>query len=167
MGVADHKAAAAKLAALAGAVLTVSDTRTEADDRSGALLKEMLEAAGHRTDAYRIVRDDPEQLREAVLALAEQADFVVLTGGTGMSPRDVTVEVCRPLFDKELEGFGDLFRYLSYQEIGSAAVMSRATAGAIGGSMVFCLPGSAAAVRLAMEKLVLPEVRHLISHIRK
>src|SRR5690606_36268455 len=111
--------------------------------------------------------DEVEAIRRTVLRFAERVDFIVVSGGTGMTPRDVTIEACRPLFSKELEGFGELFRMLSYQEIGSAAVMSRAAAGAMGRTMVFCLPGSKAAVRLATERLILPEIRHLISHIRR
>lgn len=166
MGVHDHKEAAAALQ-LAGAVITVSDTRTEANDESGRLLREQIEAAGHRVAAYCIVKDEKEQIEASVRSFAAQADFVIITGGTGMSPRDVTIEACRPLFTKELEGFGDVFRLLSFEEIGSAAIMSRATAGAVGRTMLFCLPGSKAAVRLAMERLILPEVKHLISTIRK
>jgi molybdopterin adenylyltransferase len=167
MGVQDHKEAAASLGSFSAAVLTVSDTRTEATDESGRLLMELIEAAGHRTGAYRILKNEPEAVREAVAALAEQVDFIITTGGTGMSPRDLSIEACRPLFTRELEGFGDLFRLLSFQEIGSAAILSRATGGSVGRAVVFCLPGSKAAVRLAAEKLILPEIKHLLSQVRK
>lgn len=170
MGVEDHKATAARqVSGLAGAVITVSDTRTEATDESGALMKELITAAGHRVAYYGIVKNEPEQLRELVarLAAAGTADFLITTGGTGISPRDLSIEAVKPLFGKEIEGFGDLFRFLSYQEVGSAALLSRATAGTVGRSVVFCLPGSKAAVRLALEKLILPEVRHLIAQLRK
>jgi molybdenum cofactor biosynthesis protein B len=116
---------------------------------------------------YRIVPDEVEAIQAAVQLARAEADFIVTSGGTGMTPRDVTVEACRPLFTKELDGFGDLFRSISYQEIGSGAVMSRATAGAIGPVMLFCLPGSKGAVRTGLTKLILPEVRHLIAHIRR
>lgn len=168
MGVHDHKEAAAReVAQLSAGILTVSDTRTEETDESGKLLRELLTGAGHRVEAYALVPDETEAIRRTVLQFAERVDFIVVNGGTGMTPRDVTIEACRPLFTKELEGFGELFRMLSYEEIGSAAVMSRAAAGALGRVMLFCVPGSRGAVRLAADRLILPEIRHLISHIRK
>ncbi|BAD40597.1 MogA/MoaB family molybdenum cofactor biosynthesis protein [Symbiobacterium thermophilum] len=168
MGVHDHKEEAARaVGQLTAGIVTVSDTRTAETDESGQLLRELLTGAGHRVEAYAIVPDEVEAIRSAVVRFAERVDFVVVNGGTGMTPRDVTIEACRPLFSKELEGFGELFRMLSYQEIGSAAVMSRAAAGAVGRVMLFCLPGSKGAVRLATERLILPEIRHLVSHIRK
>lgn len=167
MGVADHKEAAAGLGSFSAAVLTVSDSRTEATDESGKLLQEMIRAAGHTVGAYRLVKNEVETVRATVAELAGQVDFIITTGGTGMSPRDLTIEACRPLFTKELEGFGDVFRLLSFQEIGSAAILSRATGGAIGRAVLFCLPGSKAAVRLAAEKLILPEIKHLVSQVRK
>lgn len=167
MGVQDHKEAASGLGAFSGAVLTVSDSRTEATDESGKILMELIEAAGHAVGAYRLVKNDPDVVRETVRELAGSVDFIITTGGTGMSPRDLTIESCRPLFTKELEGFGDVFRLISFQEIGSAAILSRATGGSVGRALVFCLPGSKAAVRLAAEKLILPEIKHLISQVRK
>lgn len=167
MGVQDHKEAAAGLANLSGAVLTVSDSRTEATDESGKLLQELILAAGHRVGHYQLVKNEPDVVRAVVTDLATRVDFIITTGGTGMSPRDLSIEACRPLFTKELEGFGDLFRLLSFQEIGSAAILSRATGGSVGRAMVFCLPGSKAAVRLAAEKLILPEIKHLIAQVRK
>lgn len=167
MGVQDHKEAAAGLENLSGAVLTISDSRTEATDESGRLLQELIVGAGFAVGAYRLVKNDMDVVRETVRELARQVDFIITTGGTGMSPRDLTIETLRPLFVKELEGFGDVFRLLSFQEIGSAAILSRATGGSVGKAMVFCLPGSKAAVRLATEKLILPEVKHLIAQVRK
>ncbi|MCG0237897.1 MAG: MogA/MoaB family molybdenum cofactor biosynthesis protein [Firmicutes bacterium] len=170
MGVTDHKEAAARqVQSLRAAVLTVSDTRTEASDASGAAIRDLVTRAGHQVVHYRILKDEPLAVRAEVARLAgeEAADFIVTTGGTGISPRDQTIEAVRPLFQKELEGFGDLFRMLSFQEVGSAALLSRATAGTVGRCLVFCLPGSEAAVRLALEKLVLPEIRHLIAQLRK
>lgn len=167
MSTAAHKAEAERLGALRGALITISDTRTEANDESGQLMRSLIEAEGHQVSFYRIVPDEVEAIQAAVQAALPEADFVVTSGGTGMTPRDVTVEACRPLFTKELDGFGDLFRFISYQEIGSGAVLSRATAGAIGPAMLFCLPGSKGAVRTGLTRLILPEVRHLISHIRR
>lgn len=167
VGVQDHKEAAAALSAFAAAVLTISDSRTEATDESGKLLQELIRVAGHTIGAYRLVKNEPETVRATVAELAGQVDFIITTGGTGMSPRDLSIEACRPLFTKELEGFGDVFRLLSFQEIGSAAILSRATGGSVGRALVFCLPGSKAACRLAAERLILPEIKHLIAQVRK
>lgn len=144
-------------------VVTVSDTRTLDDDRSGDLIISLLEGAGHVAAARAIVRDEPADLEAVVCQLADQGDMtaILLTGGTGVAPRDLTPETLARLFTKELPGFGELFRMLSYQEIGSAAMLSRATAGLIDRTVVFLMPGSTAAVRLAMEQLILPELGHL------
>ncbi|HYF76865.1 MAG TPA: MogA/MoaB family molybdenum cofactor biosynthesis protein [Symbiobacteriaceae bacterium] len=167
MGVQDHKEAAAQLGTFSGAVLTVSDSRTVDTDESGKILQECIIAAGQQVGAYRLVKNEKDVVTATVRELAEQVDFIITTGGTGMSPRDLTIEACRPLFTKELEGFGDIFRLISYQEVGSAALLSRATGGSVGRALVFCLPGSKAAVRLAAEKLILPEIKHLLSQVRK
>jgi len=167
LGASDHKEAAANLGSFRAAVLTVSDSRTEQTDESGRLMRDLIIGAGHHVAAYQILKNEPEAVRSVVLALASQVDFMITTGGTGMSPRDLSIEACRPLFVKELEGFGDIFRMLSFAEIGSAAIMSRATAGSVGQAMLFCLPGSKAAVRLAVERLILPEIKHLIAQVRK
>lgn len=145
------------------AVITVSDTRTEATDESGALLRALLEERGYRVALRRLVRDDLHAIRLALLeSLADPAvGAVFFTGGTGIAPRDVTVEAVRPFLDAELEGFGELFRWLSYHEVGPAAMLSRALAGRSAGVFVVCLPGSPAAVRLAMERLILPELDHV------
>ena len=145
------------------AVLTVSDTRTLADDRSGATIVELLGAAGHSVAARLVVRDEPAEVAMAVGELAVRPDVaaILATGGTGPAPRDQTPDALRRLFTKELPGFGELFRWLSYQEIGAAAMLSRATAGLMDGTAVFLMPGSTAAVRLAMERLILPELAHL------
>ncbi len=154
---------------LAFAVLTASDSRTEADDDSGRRIQELVTEAGHRVLDRRIVRDDVAQLRGAVEAALEQArvDVVVLSGGTGFSPRDLTLEALEPLLERRIEGFGELFRALSYEQVGAAAMLSRATAGVVGRSVVFALPGSPAAVELAMKALILPEVSHLLGQIRR
>jgi molybdenum cofactor biosynthesis protein B len=165
MSVAQHRAHAP--ARLRVGCLTVSDTRTEATDESGALLARMLDERGHAVPRRAIVKDDPHQIRDALLALLEECDAVVLNGGTGISPRDVTIETVEPLLDKRLPGFGELFRALSFREVGSAAMLSRATAGLLQGKPVFALPGSPDAVALAMSRLVLPELGHLAGEAAK
>ncbi len=144
-------------------VITVSDTRTLETDTGGALVVEHLEAAGHEVVSRHIVKDEPEQITAAVAeALGRDAvRAVILTGGTGVAPRDITPDSVEPLLERSVPGFGELFRALSYQEIGSAALLSRALAGLAGGRVVFVIPGSRGAVRLAMEKLILPELGHL------
>ena len=155
------------------AVITVSDTRTPGDDVSGRTLSEMAREAGHRVEEAVLVPDEVAAIRGAVeQALArEGADVIVLTGGTGFSPRDVTLEAVGPLLERPIEGFGELFRMLSYQQVGSAAMLSRAAAGLVGfqgkARAVFLLPGSPKAVSLAMEKLILPEAGHLLGQARK
>ncbi|MFZ0888660.1 MAG: molybdenum cofactor biosynthesis protein B [Candidatus Binataceae bacterium] len=145
-------------------VITVSDSRTAATDESGCLVREMLEAAGHQAAHYEVIGDDPARIRAAIAENLPKLDGIILSGGTGVAPRDTTIEAVRPLFDKELEGFGELFRMLSYNEIGSAAMMSRAVAGISAGKIIAALPGSPAACRLALEKLLLPELGH-IAHL--
>jgi molybdopterin adenylyltransferase len=164
----EHRAAAAGLAA-ACSVLTVSDTRTEATDTGGRRVVEALTAAGHRVVAREIVPDEPDRIaaRLSVWLGSETLDLIVTTGGTGVARRDTTVEVVDRLLDKRLDGFGELFRMLSYREIGAAAMLSRALAGTVGRTAVFVLPGSQAAVRLAMEELVVPELPHLLRELRK
>jgi molybdenum cofactor biosynthesis protein B len=145
------------------AVLTVSDTRTLETDTGGALLGELLQAAGHPLVSRAVVPDEVEAIRRAALAAlaAPDARALIVTGGTGAAPRDVTPEAIEPLLERVLPGFGELFRMLSWQEIGSAALLSRALAGLREGRVVFVVPGSRAALRLAMEKLILPELGHL------
>jgi molybdenum cofactor biosynthesis protein B len=147
-------------------VFTASDTRTAATDESGSLIKEMLEHAGHKVVHYEVVPDSAEGIRRAAENILPTVDGLIFTGGTGIAPRDSTIEALSPILTKELEGFGELFRMLSYQEIGSAAMMSRALAGVSHGKIVVALPGSPAACRLAMEKLLLPELGH-IHHLLK
>ena len=145
------------------AVLTVSDTRTLETDTGGALVAELLEAAGHPLVSRGIVPDDACEIRSAALAALAQPEVraLIVTGGTGVAPRDVTPDALEPLLERTLPGFGELFRMLSWQEIGSAALLSRALAGLRDGRLVFVLPGSRGALRLAMEKLILPELGHL------
>ena len=150
-------------------MLTISDTRLAADDKSGDAIASLLEAAGHSITGRKIVKDDARAIRDAVSYAAKSGsnDAVITTGGTGVSPRDVTPDALAPLFERALDGFGELFRMLSYADVGSAALMSRATAGVIGRTVVFALPGSENAVRLAVEKLILPEIGHIVRELRK
>jgi len=149
-------------------VVTASDTRGEAEDESGAFLRDAAGRAGHAIAGYRIVRDDPAELRAALeAAAAAGADAIVVNGGTGIAGRDRTYEAVAGVLEKRLDGFGELFRMLSWQEIGAAAMLSRAVAGVWGGRAVFSVPGSKAAVRLAWEKLIGPEVGHVVRELRK
>jgi molybdenum cofactor biosynthesis protein B len=149
---------------VACAVVTVSDTRTLADDRSGAAIVELLEAAGHELADRTIVPDEPALLEAAVRELVSRPAIaaILVTGGTGIAERDQTPDTLRRLFTKDLPGFGELFRMLSFQEIGAAAMLSRACAGLIDGTVVLLMPGSTPAVRLAMERLILPELGHMV-----
>jgi molybdopterin adenylyltransferase len=162
-----HKAQAP--ASVACFILTVSDTRTPDTDSSGRAILELLEAAGHTVADYAIVKDEPSQVAAAVRAqLAnEQVRVVITTGGTGVSSRDGTYEAVSALLDKRLDGFGELFRMISFKEIGSAAMMSRATAGTAARKAIFVLPGSENAVRLAMTQLIVPELGHLVQQLNK
>ena len=163
----DHRAHGP--ASVACFVLTVSDTRTPDTDTSGRAIRELLQAAGHAVSGDAIVRDEPAQVRDQVLARCRDAatQVIITTGGTGITSRDGTYEAVDGLLEKRLHGFGELFRMLSFQEIGSAAMMSRATAGTVQGKVIFVLPGSENAVRLAMNRLVIPELAHVIQQVRK
>lgn len=145
-------------------VLTVSDTRTEATDTGGRAIADLLIAAGHLVCGRAIVTDEPTQVIDSIRQQqsAGDAQVIITTGGTGITSRDGTYEAVISLLDKQLPGFGELFRMLSYEQVGAAAMMSRATAGLAGRCIVIALPGSEAAVRLAMDKLVLPELGHLV-----
>lgn len=156
----EHKAHAPKRVRCA--VITISDSRTEATDESGALLRKLLSKAGHRIERHELVKDEPRAIMDAVDNAAKVADAILTNGGTGLAPRDVTIETLEPTLDKVLPGFGELFRMLSHGVIGSAAMMSRALAGVYKGKLIFCLPGSPDAVALAMERLILPELGHAV-----
>lgn len=144
------------------AVITVSDTRAADEDTSGALMQERLTEAGHNIVDYRIVPDEPDVIRSTVADLASDAEAILFNGGTGLSARDRTYDALAGLLDKELPGFGELFRMLSYEEIGAGAMLSRATAGVHRGTLIFSTPGSTNAVKLAMDRLILPELKHLV-----
>jgi molybdopterin adenylyltransferase len=160
--VAEHRAAAPDVVGFAG--LTVSDSRGLGDDRSGDLLRRKVEAAGHRWVARDLVPDEPEEIRRAARDLLgrDGVEVLLVTGGTGLAPRDVTLEALAPLFDRQIPGFGELFRMLSWEQVGSAAMLSRAAAGLVGRQALFCLPGSPKAVALALDELILPEAGHLM-----
>ena len=162
MSDAEHKARAPR--SVRCFIVTVSDTRTESTDRSGDAIADLLTAAGHVVSGRAIVKDEPELVRGAIERQLAHPDgqVIITTGGTGITSRDTTYEAVMALLQKRLDGFGELFRMLSYQQIGSAAMMSRACAGLVAGRIVIALPGSEAAVRLAMEKLVIPELGHLV-----
>ena len=161
-----HRQAAPK--SLTFAVITISDTRTLSTDKSGQTLVDAMQQVGHELSDRRIVPDEVSQIASAVSEVCGNGnvDVVLTTGGTGISPRDRTPEAVQPMLEVELPGFGELFRTLSYQEIGAAAMLSRAFAGRIGSTLIFCLPGSTNAVRLAVEKLLVPELPHLVHHSR-
>lgn len=151
-------------------VITVSDTRNSETDKSGQLMLELLEQAGHKIVDYVIVKDEAEPIQNEILkgCAREEIDVILTNGGTGIAKRDVTIETVQKLLDKEIVGFGELFRMLSYQEdIGSAAILSRAIAGVVKNKAVFSTPGSTGAVKLAMDKLILPELGHVVREIQK
>jgi len=162
-----HKASAPR--SVGCFVLTISDSKTPETDTSGALIRELLTKAGHVVVGHAIVRDEPThvaaRVREGCAEPKVQA--FVLTGGTGVTSRDSTYEAVEEMLDKRLTGFGELFRMLSYQEVGAAAMLSRAQAGVVQGRALFSLPGSPNACRLALEKLILPELGHLLREINR
>ncbi|MBD1383066.1 MogA/MoaB family molybdenum cofactor biosynthesis protein [Metabacillus arenae] len=168
MSVKQHKEEAPKT--IRCKVITVSDTRTKETDKSGSLILSKLKENGHSILGYEIVTDDYHLIKEAIVSGCEDrsVDVILLNGGTGIAKRDVTVEVVKELLDKQLDGFGEIFRMLSYlEDIGSAAILSRAIAGVAEDTAVFSMPGSSGAVKLAMDKLIIPEMTHVVREIRK
>jgi molybdopterin adenylyltransferase len=151
------------------AVISVSTTRKLSDDKSGAWIKKQTRKEGHEVVVHQVVTDEITAIRELVLHVIEKInpDAIIMTGGTGISPRDVTIEAVRPLFEKELTAFGTLFTHLSFEEIDSAAILSRATAGITQETVVFCMPGSIKACKLACNNLIFPELGHLLKHIKE
>ncbi len=164
-----HEYKAKPPASLGAMVITSSDTRTPDTDTSGRLIHKLLEERGHTVVAYHIVKDEPGQIqfRIAQGTVNDAVQAIIINGGTGISRRDSTYEAAAEMLEKRLDGFGEIFRYLTYQEIGSSAIMTRAIAGIVKGRALFSLPGSENAVRLAMEKLILPELGHLLQQIQK
>lgn len=147
-------------------IVTVSDTRTEADDTSGQRIRALLEEAGHRLGYYRIVKDEPGEIAALIGAAPAEVAVLIVNGGTGVARRDTTYEAITGLLDKEITGFGELFRMLSWEQVGAAAMLSRATAGIAGTRAIFSLPGSTKAVELAMTKLILPQLGHVVGLLR-
>ena len=166
-GVAEHKERGP--VSIGCAVITCSDTRTPETDKSGQLIQEFLRQQGHHIPLYAVVKDEPEEVRKLLESLGKntQVAAVIINGGTGISRRDTTFEAVDGLIEKRLVGFGEIFRYLSYKDIGSSAILSRATAGLYKGMVVFSIPGSSGAVRLAMEQLILPELPHIVGEMHK
>lgn len=168
MSTQEHKSQAPKVVGCM--IITVSDTRDELTDKSGQLMRQLLTEAGQQISLYRIVKDEREEIISAIQAgIADpKTDVILLNGGTGISPRDTTFESVSQLLEKQLPGFGELFRYLSYvEDIGSAAMLSRAIAGIYQGKAIFSTPGSSGAVKLAMSKLIIPELGHIVRELRK
>jgi molybdenum cofactor biosynthesis protein B len=151
------------------AILTISDTRTPETDTGGDTVDELMRDAGLEVLERSIVRDEVSSIRTALegLLVRSDVDAVITTGGTGISARDTTYEVVESMLEKKLDGFGEIFRMLSYEEIGAAAILSRALAGAVGTKFIACLPGSRNAVRLAVDKLLVPELAHVVFELRK
>jgi molybdopterin adenylyltransferase len=150
------------------AVITVSDTRSPETDKSGNFIKQSLLNAGHLVASYMLVKDEPDQILVRMMDLGKrpEIDAIILNGGTGIAPRDTTYDAIAGLFEKALPGFGEMFRYLSWQEVGSRAIASRSEAGIYKGKLVFSLPGSSNAVKLAIEQLILPEIVHLVRQLK-
>ncbi len=166
MSVKEHKADAPNSIALG--IITVSTSRSLAEDVSGHWIKETAIKEGHEIKFHKVITDDKEKIEKTLLdGLHNTVQAILITGGTGISDKDVTIEAVRPMFDKELTAFGTLFSFLSFNEINSAALLSRATAGIIGKTMLFCMPGSLNACKLACQKLIFPELGHIARHIEK
>ncbi|MGA6925948.1 MAG: molybdenum cofactor biosynthesis protein B [Desulfosarcina sp.] len=166
MGVHEHRESAP--ASVAVGILSISSSRTIDDDESGRWIANLAKKEGHMVRCHRVVDDDLSTIREAVLKAIRDHDLQALltTGGTGVTPRDVTIEAIKPLFAKEMSAFGAIFAQLSYEAVDSAAILSRAAAGIIGGTVVFCMPGSKKACQLACKALIFPELGHVVAHLR-
>ncbi|MFC2005750.1 molybdenum cofactor biosynthesis protein B [Chloroflexota bacterium] len=162
MGYQEHKQKSPQ--SVSCAVLTISDSRTEQDDESGKLIIQKLSQNGHKIVSYAILKNEAGAISEKIHELLRQEELqvIITSGGTGVSHRDITVETISSILEKKLDGFGELFRYLSYQEIGTGSVMSRAIAGVTKGKVILCLPGSLGAANLVVDKIILPEIGHLV-----
>jgi molybdenum cofactor biosynthesis protein B len=166
MGTAEHKKDAPQKVAIA--ILTLSTTRTIKEDASGRWIKETAAEIGHEVVYHRVIPDDAATIKMTVREITENLEpqILLMTGGTGITPQDVTIEAVSPMFTKVLSAFSPLFAQLSMQDVGSAAIMSRATAGLIGSTVVFCVPGSLNACKLACTRLIFPELGHLVKHVK-
>ena len=149
---------------ITAAIITVSSSRTPETDESGQAARNLLQESGIEVTYYALVPDRVEHIRTALVLAMDHANCIILTGGTGLTPDDCTIEAIRPFIEKEIEGFGEIFRLKSFQEIGTSAILSRALAGISHGKVIFSLPGSVAAVTLGTRDLILPEIRHILSH---
>jgi molybdenum cofactor biosynthesis protein B len=167
MGTKTHKLSAPKKVSVA--IITLSSTRSLTEDKSGHWISKQVKKEGHRVIFHQVVPDLAENIRAIVMdVIKEQVpDVILMTGGTGISPKDVTIEALKPLFDKELTSFGALFAQLSFEQVDSAALLSRATAGTIGKTVIFCMPGSLNACKLACKALIFPELGHVVGHLSK
>lgn len=168
MGHEEHRRESEKIGRVRFSIITISDRRSLNEDETGAFIRELLDKEKFEVIHHIIVRNSIEEIkRELMKVVNSDTDVIVTCGGTGVSKRDLTVEAIEPLLEKRLEGFGDIFRMLSYSRIGSAAIMTRATAGIIRDKVIFCLPGSPDAVEMAMKEIIIREVKHLIWEMRK
>ena len=149
------------------AIITVSSTRTRENDTSGKTIEKILKSAGIQVEYYSIVFDQIEAIRAEIYKALEKSNCLIINGGTGLTYDDCTIEAVLPLLDKKIDGFGELFRTMSYKEIGTASMLSRALAGICHGKIIFCIPGSTAAVTLATQDLIIPEIAHILSHANK
>ncbi len=167
MGYQEHKHKAPK--SVSCAVLTISDTRTEQDDESGRFVRQKLSETGHRVILHCILKNEADSIKHKIheLLKEEEVQVIIIIGGTGVSRRDVTIETIHPILEKELDGFGELFRFLTYGEIGTGSIMSRAIAGIAERKVILCLPGSPEAAKLAMDNIILPELGHLVMEATK
>ncbi|MFC1918664.1 molybdenum cofactor biosynthesis protein B [Chloroflexota bacterium] len=162
MGYQEHKEKAPL--SVSCAVITISDSRTEQDDESGMLIKQKLGENGHQVKSYALLKNETRSIEQKIREFLsrEEIQVIITSGGTGASYRDITIETILSILEKKLDGFGELFRFLSYDEIGTASMMSRAMAGVARGKVILCLPGSLGAAKLAMDKLILPEIGHMV-----
>ncbi len=167
MGYQEHKHKAPK--SVSCAVLTISDTRTEQDDESGRFVRQKLSETGHQVILHCILKNEADSIKHKIheLLKEEEVQVIIIIGGTGVSRRDVTIETIHPILEKELDGFGELFRFLTYGEIGTGSIMSRAIAGIAERKVILCLPGSPEAAKLAMDNIILPELGHLVMEATK
>lgn len=148
-------------------IITVSSTRTPETDSSGMIICELVKASGHSVGYYAVVKDNLDAIKSEIMKATHHANCIIVNGGTGLTSDDITIEAVKPILEKVIDGFGELFRFKSYEEIGTAAMLSRAIAGIYRKCVIFCIPGSNAAVKLATNQLIIPEITHILSHAAK